>query len=231
MIQNYNDLEKILNLKFPNTTNLETALTHRSFLNETTDQNKKSNERMEFLGDSVLQFLTSKYLYNKYPNDPEGVLTSFRAATVNTISLSNEALRLNLGNFLFMSKGEESTGGRTRPYIMANSFEALLGCIYLEFGIGTCEDFLNRELFYKIDKIVTKKEYQDPKSSLQEITQEKFNITPTYKVLSEEGPDHNKNFTAGVFLETKKLAEGSGSSKKKAEENAAKKALEDLTSK
>ncbi|MBU4380906.1 ribonuclease III [Candidatus Parcubacteria bacterium] len=236
MIIDFLDLEKTLNLQFTNKNLLKTAFTHRSYLNECRDQNIESNERLEFLGDSVLQFLTSKLLYAKYQNQPEGILTSYRAAIVNTTSLAQEALRLNLGKYLLMSKGEEATGGRTRPYIMANTFEALLGTMFLEFnsltsGLDICEKFLYKELFYKIESIVKDKKYRDPKSYLQEITQEKFSVTPLYKVLNEEGPDHNKVFTVGVFLNTKQLSQGQGSSKQKAEERAAQKAVVELTSK
>ena len=227
----FSDLEKTLDLKFSDKSLLQTAFTHRSYLNECHNEKIESNERLEFLGDAVLQFLTSKFLYHKYQGQPEGVLTSYRAATVNTVSLSKEALRLNLGKYLLMSKGEEATGGRLRPYIMANTFEALLGAMYLELNLETCEKYLNNELFYKIESIVKDKEYRDPKSYLQEITQEKFFVTPIYKVLSEIGPDHNKTFTVGVFLDTKELSRGTGSSKQKAEENAAQKAVVELTHK
>ncbi|PIS23058.1 ribonuclease III [candidate division WWE3 bacterium CG08_land_8_20_14_0_20_40_13] len=228
---NFENLEKNLNLKFTNRKLLEMAFTHRSYLNESKEEGIESNERLEFLGDSVLQFLTSEFLYGKYKSDPEGTLTSYRAATVNTNSLSREALRLELGNYLFMSKGEEATGGRTRPYIMANTFEALLGALYMEFGMEVCEKFLHKELFYKIDAIVKEEKYKDPKSTLQEVTQEKFGITPIYKVINETGPDHDKVFTAGAFLGDRILAEGRGPSKQRAEEQAAQKALEGLKNK
>jgi ribonuclease-3 len=227
---NFLDLKKLIGIELSNADLLKTAFTHRSYLNESKEENSESNERLEFLGDSILQFLTSRFLYNKYSKEPEGKLTSYRAAIVNTESLSKEALRMDLGKYLLMSKGEEATGGRTRPYIMANTFEAFLGYLFLEHGIQVCENYLIEQLFYKVESIVTDKKYKDPKSSLQEITQEKFGYTPVYRVINEKGPDHDKTFTAEVIVNNKILATGSGSSKQKAEEATAKKALETLSS-
>jgi len=223
--ENLSNLERDLNLKFNNKNILQTAFTHRSYLNENKNYNCQSNERMEFLGDAVLQHITSKYLYDKFPNKPEGTLTSYRSATVNTKSLWETALKMGLGKYLLMSVGEEQTGGRERPYILANTFEALLGAIYLDLGLKTAKYFVHKHLFPKIPEIIKNKDYKDPKSYLQEIVQEKYFATPSYKILKEEGPDHEKTFTAGVYFSEKLVTKGKGNSKQRAEEDAARKAL------
>lgn len=220
------EVEKVLGVVFKNKATLQTAFTHRSYLNEHPNYRNPSNERMEFLGDAVLQFLTSKYLYENFPKSPEGQLTNFRAATVNTESLAAEAQRLSYGAFLLLSKGEEDSGGRERNYILANTFEAVLGGLYLEKGITCCQKFLEKNLFYKIKEIIQNEAYRDYKSSFQELAQEKKGITPVYEVLEDWGPDHDKNFRMGVFLGKVKYGEGAGKSKQKAEQAAAKNALE-----
>lgn len=219
-------LEKIIGTSFNDLTLLETAVTHRSYLNEHLGYKNPSNERMEFLGDSVLQFLTSEYLYRSYKKAPEGDLTNYRAAVVNTKSLAKEALRLHYGQFLLLSKGEEDSGGRRREYILANTFEAVLGALYLDQGIQTCRQFLKRELFYKIDTIIKEEKYKDFKSTFQELAQEKAGVTPIYSVLKEWGPDHDKRFRVGVFLSKKGYGQGEGSSKQEAEQEAARNALD-----
>jgi ribonuclease III len=225
----FTEIETKLGLKFKNKELLRTAFTHRSYLNENPNYSNSSNERLEFLGDAVLQFLSSEYLYNKYEQYTEGYLTSFRASIVNTDSLAYEAARLNYGAYLLLSKGEESGGGRNRPYILANTFEAVLGALYLEADIDKCRKFLQKNLFYKIEEIVEKGDYRDKKSLFQELAQEKTGITPHYEVMNEWGPDHDKKFNVGVFLGNKKIAEGEGTSKQKAEINAAEKAIEVLS--
>ncbi|OIP97230.1 ribonuclease III [candidate division WWE3 bacterium CG09_land_8_20_14_0_10_39_24] len=217
-------LEKKLNIIFSNKDILNKALTHRSYLNEHKDS-EESNERLEFLGDSILQFLTSEYLYKNY-SSPEGLLTSYRAAVVRTESLAEESAKLGVGEFLMLSKGEEATGGRTRPYILANTFEALLGAIYLDQGLEISRKFLEKTIFPKIAGVVKEKKYKDSKSSFQELAQERKNVTPIYKILKEWGPDHDKNFKAGVFITDSMEGTGEGNSKQKAEEAAAQNALE-----
>jgi len=202
------------------------AFIHRSYLNETDEQN--SNERLEFLGDAVLQLLSSNFLFKTYTKEPEGILTAYRASLVNTTSLGKEAKRLGYGELLYMSKGEEATGGREREYILANTFESLLGALYLDKGIDFCDKFLHKNLFYKIEDIIKNEDYKDKKSLFQEVSQEKYSITPIYKVLSETGPDHDKIFEMGVYLESKLVAKGKGSSKQKAESSAAENALKIL---
>lgn len=220
------EVEKMLGVVFKNKALLQTAFTHRSYLNEHSNYSNPSNERMEFLGDAVLQFLTSNYLYDKFPQSPEGQLTNFRAATVNTESLAAEARRLGYGGFLLLSRGEEDSGGRERNYILANTFEAVLGSLYLEKGVTHCRKFLEKNLFYKIAEIVQNEAYRDYKSSFQELAQEKKGATPIYEVLEQWGPDHDKNFKMGVFIGKVKYGEGMGKSKQKAEQAAAKNALE-----
>ncbi|HHH14314.1 MAG TPA: ribonuclease III, partial [candidate division WWE3 bacterium] len=198
---------------------------------ENKDQNLESNERLEFLGDAVLQFLSTEYLFNKFKHIKEGTLTAYRAALVNTNSLAEESKRLGFGKFLRLSKGEELNKGRENTYILANTFEAVLGALYLDQGLEKCKKFLEKNLFYKIDRIIKEEAYKDKKSGFQEIAQEEQGITPTYKVIREWGPDHNKKFEVAVYLGKDKIATGVGSSKQKAEIEAAKKAIEKYKSK
>lgn len=225
---NFEKVEEILELTFKDKELLKTALTHRSYLNEHPEYKNPSNERLEFLGDAVLQFLSSEYLYNNYPSSPEGNLTNYRAALVNTVSLAEESKRLNYGDFLFLSNGEEASGGRSREYILANTFEAVLGAIYMEHGVEKCRNFLTKNLFYKVKTIVENNTYKDFKSSFQELAQAKINQTPNYKVIEEIGPDHNKTFKVGLYIGEKLYGVGEGSSKQKAEQSAAKNALDNF---
>ncbi len=218
-------VEKILGIEITNEELFETAFTHRSYLNENTDYKNPSNERLEFLGDAVLQLLSTQYLYENYPKQPEGILTNYRSAIVNTRSLAQEALRLGYGDLLYLSNGEEASGGRTREYILANTFEAVLGALYLTQGLEFCRTFVTKELLYKIETIVQEETYKDAKSKFQEIAQEKTGITPSYKVLESWGADHEKTFKVGVYLEGKLYGEGKGGSKQKAEQEAAVAAL------
>lgn len=224
---NFEELEKILKIKITNEDE-ETfikAFTHRSFLNENRDKDVHSNERLEFLGDSVLQFLSSKFLFEKYTENPEGDLTAFRASIVNTNSLGTEAKRLGYGEFLRLSKGEEANGGREREYILANTFEAVLGAMVLTKGLDTCKKFLEENLFYKIDNIVKSGEYKDKKSLFQELVQEKDGVTPTYNLVKSWGPDHDKKFEVAVFINERKITTGVSTSKQKAEIEAAANAI------
>jgi ribonuclease III len=197
------------------------AFTHRSY-------GKDHNERLEFLGDAVLELVVTELLFDQYKDMSEGELTSFRAALVRTQSLSDEALRLNLGDLIRMSKGEEMTGGRARQYILADVFEALIGAIYLDRGYETAKKFIRDNLYYKINEIVKSRSDIDSKSKLQELSQEKFKETPYYKVIKEEGPDHDKTFTVVVVIGEKEYSLGEGKSKQTAEQEAAAKTLENL---
>lgn len=225
---NSEELEKKLNTKISKEDLFQTAFTHRSYLNEHPEYESLSNERLEFLGDAVLQLLSSEFLYNKYPTSPEGDLTNYRSAVVCTTSLAEEAKRLGYGDLLLLSNGEESTGGRDREYILANTFEAVLGAIYLDKGLEFCKEFITKELFYKIDEIISTNRYKDAKSRFQEVSQEKKNITPLYKVMDSWGPDHEKVFKVGVYLNEELYGTGEGRSKQKAEQAAAIEALEKL---
>lgn len=222
-------LENILGIKIKQSSLFENAFIHRSFLNENHSYKGFSNERLEFLGDAVLQLLTSEFLYNKYPQVQEGILTSYRSSLVKTTSLAFESKKLGFGEFLKMSKGEELGGGRNSEYILANTFEAVVGAIYLDNGLTVSRQYLSTNLFYKIDKIIEGGEYRDAKSKFQEISQAEQGVTPIYKISKEWGPDHNKNFEVGVYINKKLIAVGSGSSKQKAEIDAANEALKTLS--
>lgn len=226
--EKFDELEKILGVKFNDTVLLKSALIHRSFLNEVKNTEFENNERLEFLGDAVLELLTSDFLFKKLTNRPEGDLTSFRAALVKTESLSEISTRLGVGKYIYMSRGEETTGGRDRIYVLANTFEAILGAIYIDSGLDVVEEFLKRELYGKIDEIIANRSDIDPKSRLQEISQLTFKSTPYYELTAEEGPDHNKIFTMCVKIQDKVYGEGKGKSKQDAEQNAALEALKVL---
>ena len=202
----------------------KTAFTHRSFLNEAGGA-IQSNERLEFLGDAVLSFITSSYLYNLRPQDAEGDLTNLRSYIVKTTSLAKAAKKLELGEYLKLSKGEEQTGGRNNPQLLANTFEALLGAIYYEFGLEKAQQFVQEELIPLFEEEVRSGPPKDAKSLLQEVIQNKFKQSPRYKVLQTTGPDHAKQFRVGVFVQNNLLGEGVGLSKQVAEEEAAAKAL------
>ncbi len=203
---------------------LEEALTHRSYLNENPGQN--SNERLEFLGDSVLQVLSSTELFRRFPEFPEGKLTNLRSALVRTETLAKTAEKLHLGDFLLMSKGEQQSGGQKNYSLLADTFEAVLGAIYLDQGIDTAREFLEKNLFGEIELLANEEVLYDYKSKLQETTQKTLKAAPVYKVLKTQGPDHDRIFTVGVFAKGKKLAEGAGKSKREGEQKAAQVALD-----
>lgn len=226
MAKDLKELEKTLSLKFINKQLLKSAFIHRSYLNEHPDEKLPHNERLEFLGDAVLGFVVSKFLYKNYPSHPEGDLTNFRSSVVNTRSLAKASSLLDLGGYLFLSKGEEVTGGRGRQFILANTLESLIGAIYLDLGLSESENFIEKKLLNNLPEIIAKKLYKDFKSVFQEKVQEKMGSTPTYRVIEERGPDHEKTFKVGVSVNKKLLAEGFGPSKQSAEQEAAKMALE-----
>jgi len=219
-------LENILGVKFNDQNHLLSAITHRSYLNEHREATHDHNERLEFLGDAVLELVVTDYLFIKYPEKPEGELTAVRAALVNTNSLSESSNKLGVNDFILMSKGESKDTGRARQYILANTFEACIGAIYLDQGYDVAKEFIAKQIFPKTDRIVEKKLWQDPKSRFQELSQDKVSITPSYELVSQEGPDHDRIFTVGVFLKTEKIAEGKGKSKQEAEQSAAENAIE-----
>jgi ribonuclease-3 len=214
-------LEHRLGTSFTKLDLLVEALTHRSYLNEHREYTGSHNERLEFLGDAVLELAATNFLFEKFPAKPEGELTSYRAALVNTVSLAETAQALGIGEFLLLSKGESKDTGRARDVILADTFEAIIGAIYLDAGYAVAESFIVKNLCNKIDDVIAKRSYQDAKSLFQEIAQEKRGITPNYETLSEVGPDHNKLFTVGVFIGGKEIERGEGQSKQEAEQKAA----------
>ncbi len=207
-----------------------TAFTHRSFLNEVKEE-IESNERLEFLGDAVLSLIVSTFLFKIRAKDTEGELTHLRSYMVKTDSLAKASKELNLGKFLRMSRGEELTGGRKNPQLLANTYEALLGAIYLDLGLEKAIVFVDQTLLPLFEEEVEKGAPRDPKSQLQEVVQAKKQVSPKYKILAAQGPDHAKRFTVGVFLENEKLGEGTGANKQQAEEEAAKVALSNFLKK
>ena len=220
------ELEKNLKVKFNNPDLLMTAVTHRSYLNENRDFRLPHNERLEFLGDAVLELISTRFLYENYPH-PEGELTNFRSALVNYRMLSEIARKLKLEEFLLMSKGEAKDTGRARQVILANALEAVIGAIYLDSGYEAAKEFVLRDIIVELPLIINEGTYLDPKSKLQEIIQEKQGVTPTYQVISEQGPDHDKVFLVGVFIGNTRVGEGKGPSKQEAEVAAAENALKE----
>ena len=205
---------------------MKQAFVHRSFINENKSSGLEHNERLEFLGDAVLELVVTDYLYNKYTTKPEGELTAYRSSLVNSTTLADAATKLEMNSFLLLSKGESKDTGRARQYILANTFESVIGAIYIDQGYDTAKKFISETIFDLIDDIVEKGSWIDAKSSFQEKAQEEVGITPSYKTTKESGPDHNKQFTVGLFLDSKLVAEGVGKSKQEAEQDAARKALE-----
>ena len=221
------DLEKKLEVKFNNIDLLQQALTHRSYLNEHREYKLDHNERLEFLGDAVLELVVTEYLYENFPN-PEGELTNWRAALVNGEMLAKISKRLGVEEFLLMSKGETKDTGKARQYLMANAFESITGAIYLDQGkdgYDACKKFILKNVVVELADIIKNKLYMDPKSSFQEMAQDKVGVTPSYRVLSESGPDHDRKFTVGIFLGEDLIASGEGSSKQEAQRNAASQGL------
>jgi len=225
-MKDFSIIEKQLNLKFKNKDLLVQAFCHRSYLNENPNANLEHNERLEFLGDAVLELIVTEYLFEKYPKKSEGELTNWRASLVNAKMLSETAKELGLNDYLLLSRGEKKETGKARQYILANTFEALIGAAYLDSGYKKCRDFIEKNLIIKLPEIIEKGLFKDTKSRFQEEAQEKTGITPTYKVIREWGPDHSRHFIVGVFLNQELVAEAEGSSKQEAEIEAAKNALE-----
>jgi len=224
-MKDFSIIEKKLNIEFKNKDLLMQAFCHRSFLNENPDFKLSNNERLEFLGDAVLELVVTDYLFRHFPKKKEGELTNLRAALVNAHMLFSLSKKLGFGDFLLLSRGEEKDTGKGREYILANAFEAFIGALYIDGGYKKCESFLKKYLFPEIEKIIEKGQIKDAKSRLQEEAQERLKITPSYKVLDEWGPDHAKHFLVGVFLGDEMVVKSEGSSKREAEESAAKEAL------
>ncbi len=223
-------LEKVIKITFKNTKLFENVFIHRSYLNEHRTLELPSNEKLEFLGDSVLSLATSIYLYKHFPELAEGDYTDIKASIVRTESLAEVSVKLHLGSYLFLSKGEEKGEGREKTNILADCFEALIAAIFIDQGFDTAFSFIEKYLFQdKLKYIVENKLYMSPKSRLQEITQATYKNLPNYIVASATGPEHKKEFKIEVMINGKKVGEGTGNSKKQAEENAAQNALEKMT--
>ncbi|MEK7615654.1 MAG: ribonuclease III [Patescibacteria group bacterium] len=215
-----NNLEAL----FKNKDLLRTALTHRSYLNENPSWNYEHNERLEFLGDAVLELVVTEYLYLNYSN-PEGEMTNWRAALVNSVMLSKVAGKIGLNEHLLLSRGEAKDTGRARQYILANAVEAVIGALYLDQGYEAAKKLIMEFIMDELASILQEKTYRDAKSRFQEEAQERLSITPNYQVLEEWGPDHARNFKVGVYLEKDLVGEGSGPSKQEAQQSAAEDAL------
>jgi len=221
----YAELEKKINISFKDENLLDIAFVHKSYMNEHRDKKNEHNERLEFLGDAVLELVTTDYLYKNYPDKGEGVLTNWRSALVKGKQLAEISIDLDLGLYLYLSRGEERSGGRKKNYILANTLEALIGAIYLDQGYEAVHNFIDRFILKKLSSILDQGLHIDSKSHFQEISQEELGVTPEYRVLKEEGPDHDKQFTMGAYIGEDLIAEGMGSSKQKAEQEAAVAAL------
>jgi ribonuclease-3 len=218
--------EEKLGLSFNDAALLRQAFTHRSYLNEHRGEVAGHNERLEFLGDAVLELISTHFLYEKFPEQDEGELTAYRAALVNAITCAEIAQNLGMNDYLLLSRGESKDNGRARQMLLANAFEALVGAIYLDQGYDAAKAFIEKHLFPKIEEIVKKKLWRDAKSAFQEKAQDAENTTPHYAVIRETGPDHDKQFVVGVYVKEAMVAQGTGKSKQEAEQDAARLALE-----
>lgn len=222
MSTDFSLFEKRVGTTFTNKDLLRTAFTHRSYLNENRKAGCEHNERLEFLGDAVLELIVTEYLFEKYPEKPEGDLTSYRSALVNANTLSGVAEGLGMNDCLLLSRGEAKDTGRARQVILANTIEAFIGALYLDQGYASARAFVSRTLFPLTDEIVQKRIWLDAKSHFQEKAQEIVGVTPSYETVKEAGPDHDKHFTVAVFLDKERVAAGEGKSKQEAEQHAAK---------
>jgi ribonuclease III len=225
-MMDFGTFEKQIGVTFIDKKLLEQAFIHRSYINENSGSHLSHNERLEFLGDAVLELVVTDHLYRKYPDRDEGSLTAYRSALVNANTIGEVAQTLGMNEYLLLSKGEMKDSGRARSYILANTYESFVGALYLDQGYDRACDFIKKTLLGKIDSIVANKSWRDPKSLVQEKSQEYLGVTPEYKVLSESGPDHDKHFTVGIFFGKDRVAQGTGHSKQEAEQAAAGAALE-----
>jgi len=224
-MKDFSQLEKSLDISFKNKDLLIQAFCHRSYINENSKFSLDHNERLEFLGDAVLELIVTEFLYLDYPKKPEGELTAWRASLVNAESLANAARSLDFNDYLLLSRGEAKDSGKARSFILANAFEAFIGSLYLDQGYEPCKKFIKDRLMAKLPDIIQNELFKDSKSRFQEESQEKENVTPNYNVISESGPDHAKYFEIGVYLNSELIAKGQGFSKQEAEEKAAEAAL------
>ncbi|MBI5817231.1 MAG: ribonuclease III [Candidatus Yonathbacteria bacterium] len=225
--KDFSQFEQKLNLHFKNKDLLREAFTHRSYINESKRSDLTHNERLEFLGDAVLELVVTDYLFKKYPDKTEGDLTSYRSALVNAVTLGEVARTLGMNEYLLLSKGEAKDTGKARQIILANTFEAIVGALYLDQKYAGAEVFIAERLLPLTEEIVEKELWKDAKSFLQEKAQEEMGVTPTYKVVREVGPDHDKKFVVAVLLGDELVAEAQGKSKQEAEQGAAAVALKE----
>ncbi|MDQ5954342.1 MAG: Ribonuclease 3 [Patescibacteria group bacterium] len=219
------DFEKKTKITFKDKNLLKQAFIHRSYINENGNTGLSHNERLEFLGDAVLELIVTDFLYKKYPSYTEGELTALRSALVNAVIIADVALKIGMNDFLLLSRGEAKDTGKARQYILANTYEAYAGAVYLDLGYEAVNQFVKDTLLPYTEEIVSKKLWRDAKSLVQEKAQEFVEVTPAYKVLNEAGPDHDKHFTVGIFFGPDLIAEGKGKSKQEAEQSAASNAL------
>ncbi|MEI6400039.1 MAG: ribonuclease III [bacterium] len=222
---NFTEFENKTGIVFSDKSLLAQSFTHRSYINENGGTKNGHNERLEFLGDAVLELITTDFLYKAYPGNNEGELTAYRSALVNAIIISEVASEIGMNEYLLLSKGESKDTGKARSYILANTYEAFLGAVYLDQGYDTAKKFVEDTLMPRLDEIVSKKLWRDAKSLVQEKAQEIYKTTPLYKVISENGPDHDKHFTIAIFFGEEEIARGKGKSKQEAEQAAATNAL------
>lgn len=221
----FTDLQNQTGIAFRNLDLYKSVFTHRSYINENRHLKREHNERLEFLGDAVLELVVTEYLYINYEESSEGELTNWRSALVKGENLARIAKSLDLGKYLYLSKGEENSGGRNKSILLANTLEALIGAFYIDHGFGTAKRFIEKFLLVHLDEILAKGLHIDPKSHFQELAQDRESTTPIYRLLEEKGPDHNKQFTMGAYLGEILIGQGDGSSKQIAEQEAAKDAL------
>lgn len=222
---NFSDFQEQIGITFINKELLKKAFTHRSYINENRELHLEHNERLEFLGDAVLELVVTDFLFSRFPEKTEGDLTAYRAALVNTQTLASVAGELNFNDLLLLSRGETKDTGRARQFILANTVEALIGAVYLDQGYDMAVHLITQSITPRIDAVIDEKTWIDSKSLFQERAQEEENTTPSYKTIRETGPDHDKSFTVGVFLKEKQVGQGEGNSKQEAEQGAAHAAL------
>jgi ribonuclease-3 len=225
-MKDFSTFEEAIGVTFSSKQVLQQAFTHRSYINENPRSGLVHNERLEFLGDAVLELVVTDYLFSTYADHAEGDLTAYRSALVNAVVAAEVAQDLNMNEYLLLSKGESKDTGRARQTILANAYESFIGALYLDQGYAVCNEFIKKTLIPKLTDIINKKSWRDAKSHIQEEAQERLGVTPRYEVIGQLGPDHDKFFTVGVFFGDKKIAEGKGRSKQEAQQSAAQAALE-----
>lgn len=225
-MKDFSTFEDAIGIVFKDKKHLTHAFIHRSYINENPRSGLEHNERLEFLGDAVIELIVTDFLYHTYPTHHEGDLTAYRSALVNAVIMGEVASSLGMNEYLLLSKGEQKDTGRARQTILANTYESFVGALYLDQGYAACDAFITKTLLSRLGDIISTKSWKDAKSQIQEEAQERVGVTPSYKVMAEVGPDHDKHFTIGVFFGDKKIAEGKGKSKQEGEQKAALAALE-----